>query len=156
MSTDRKKPLPEHLSEIPGSVGFLVSANFPSGAIWSLREPRVKRQRSAFLMDSDSLRQHQQFARNWPSLVLFAFGSSFIYFCHNSRFLLTEQPLPFWCVPSFSVKASQIGVTDWDFVLPSRNILLEISAFANIPLHLHSARIRAYRFVQLGWKPSVS
>lgn len=94
VSTDRKL-LPEPLPEIAGSVCFLVSANFQFGAIWSLREPRVKCQRSAFLMDNNSLRQHQQFARKCPSLVLFAFGSSFIYFFHNSRFLLTEQPLPF-------------------------------------------------------------
>lgn len=63
-------------------------------------------QRSASLRDSDSLRQHQQLARNGPSLVLFAFGSSSLYI---SGFLLTEHPLPFWRAASFSVKASSHG-----------------------------------------------
>lgn len=86
-------------------------ANFhlAESAVWSLRETRVEHcgrsqgQRSAFLRDGDSLRQHQQFASNGPSLVLFAFGSSFLYI---SGFLLTEQPLPFWRAASFSLKAS--------------------------------------------------
>lgn len=141
VSTDRK-PLPEPLPEIAGSVCFLVSANFQFGAIWSLKEPRVKCQRSAFLMDISSLPE------TVPVLFYLPLGAALFIFFQNSRFLLTEQPLPFWGKASFSVKASQIGVTDSDFVLPSRNILLDTSAFANIPLHLHSARIKASRFVQ--------